>query len=100
MGMKRQAERKANEYSRSQSFLFLFVSKALRQELVLRPHRLRGTGGLGTRIASALFSPSPQFPPVSSRARSPFRSSRQTESLKHAQKLSVQKGNSFRVNYL
>ena len=47
MGMKRQAKGKANEYSRSQSFLFLFVSKVWHQELVLRPRRLRGTGGSG-----------------------------------------------------
>ena len=50
VGMKRQAKRKANEYSRSQSFLFVFVSKAWHQELVLRPRRLRGTGGSGDEI--------------------------------------------------
>ena len=36
------SKKKANEYSRSQSFLFFFVSKACHQELVLRPRRLRG----------------------------------------------------------
>ena len=65
MGMERQTKGKANEYSRSQSFLFLFVSKVWHQELVLRPRKLRGTGGPGDenseRAVLSLFPVSAGF---------------------------------------